>query len=115
MSKLTRLPICELLRIAVDNLLGGAVKQMTDRVKNGEKPAFALVEATLYPAEIMKTGRGDSCAERSKPVRLASPKIGRNDLCPCGSGEKFKRCCEGRFVETVPVSSDRGAIQIDSV
>jgi uncharacterized protein len=21
------------------------------------------------------------------------PKVGRNDLCPCGSGKKFKRCC----------------------
>jgi uncharacterized protein YchJ len=21
------------------------------------------------------------------------PKIGRNDLCPCGSGKKFKKCC----------------------
>lgn len=20
-------------------------------------------------------------------------KIGRNDLCPCGSGRKFKKCC----------------------
>src|SRR3984885_16350978 len=20
-------------------------------------------------------------------------KIGRNDLCPCGSGKKYKRCC----------------------
>jgi uncharacterized protein YecA (UPF0149 family) len=24
-------------------------------------------------------------------VRFA--KIGRNDLCPCGSGRKFKKCC----------------------
>ena len=24
------------------------------------------------------------------------PKTGRNDLCPCGSGRKFKRCCEGK-------------------
>lgn len=23
-------------------------------------------------------------------------KIGRNELCPCGSGKKFKKCCEGR-------------------
>lgn len=23
-------------------------------------------------------------------------KVGRNDPCPCGSGEKFKRCCEGK-------------------
>lgn len=22
-----------------------------------------------------------------------APKVGRNDLCPCGSGEKHKRCC----------------------
>ncbi len=27
-----------------------------------------------------------------EPVRRESPKIGRNDLCPCGSGEKFKKC-----------------------
>tara|TARA_R110000765_G_scaffold279705_1_gene377268 strand:+ start:564 stop:806 length:243 start_codon:yes stop_codon:yes gene_type:complete len=20
-------------------------------------------------------------------------KVGRNDLCPCGSGKKFKKCC----------------------
>jgi preprotein translocase subunit SecA len=23
-------------------------------------------------------------------------KVGRNDLCPCGSGKKYKRCCGGR-------------------
>ncbi|MBE6387014.1 MAG: preprotein translocase subunit SecA [Lentisphaerae bacterium] len=22
-----------------------------------------------------------------------APKVGRNDLCPCGSGKKFKKCC----------------------
>ncbi|MEM7496999.1 MAG: SEC-C metal-binding domain-containing protein [Pseudomonadota bacterium] len=22
-------------------------------------------------------------------------KLGRNDLCPCGSGKRFKRCCLG--------------------
>lgn len=26
------------------------------------------------------------------PVRT-EPKIGRNSLCPCGSGRKFKNCC----------------------
>lgn len=28
-----------------------------------------------------------------QPAR-SSPKIGRNDLCPCGSGKKFKKCCD---------------------
>ena len=23
-------------------------------------------------------------------------KPGRNDLCPCGSGRKFKKCCESK-------------------
>ena len=25
--------------------------------------------------------------------RRESPKIGRNDPCPCGSGKKYKKCC----------------------
>lgn len=28
-------------------------------------------------------------------VRRATPKIGRNDPCPCGSGRKYKHCCAG--------------------
>lgn len=28
-----------------------------------------------------------------KPVSRAVPKTGRNDVCPCGSGKKFKKCC----------------------
>lgn len=27
------------------------------------------------------------------PQRRDSPKVGRNDPCPCGSGQKFKKCC----------------------
>lgn len=23
-------------------------------------------------------------------------KIGRNDICPCGSGKKYKKCCQGK-------------------
>ncbi|MDR1159546.1 MAG: preprotein translocase subunit SecA [Syntrophomonadaceae bacterium] len=29
--------------------------------------------------------------QEKKPVRVS--KIGRNDLCPCGSGKKYKKCC----------------------
>jgi len=31
--------------------------------------------------------------EQSTLTRTA-PKVGRNDPCPCGSGKKFKKCCE---------------------
>lgn len=29
----------------------------------------------------------------TKPIVREEPKVGRNDLCPCGSGKKFKKCC----------------------
>ena len=33
-----------------------------------------------------------SLGPRIEPVRHES-KVGRNDPCPCGSGQKFKKCC----------------------
>jgi SWIM/SEC-C metal-binding protein len=30
----------------------------------------------------------------SEPVQ-ALPSVGRNAPCPCGSGNKFKKCCDG--------------------
>jgi uncharacterized protein len=31
----------------------------------------------------------------AEPVHRITPKVGRNDLCPCGSGKKYKHCCGG--------------------
>jgi len=28
-----------------------------------------------------------------EPVKRDAKKVGRNDLCPCGSGKKYKNCC----------------------
>lgn len=36
-------------------------------------------------------GKASRVSFRSK-VRTG-PKVGRNEPCPCGSGQKFKRCC----------------------
>jgi len=30
---------------------------------------------------------------KPRPVRRKTPKVGRNDPCPCGSGKKYKKCC----------------------
>ncbi len=38
---------------------------------------------------LMATARGER--------KAATPRVGRNDLCPCGSGRKYKRCCMGRW------------------
>ncbi len=33
-----------------------------------------------------------AAAQRPRPSVRQEPKVGRNDLCPCGSGLKFKKC-----------------------
>jgi hypothetical protein len=35
------------------------------------------------------------------PFRREMPKVGRNELCPCGSRMKFKRCCLGKPQNTM--------------
>ncbi|MGB9742468.1 MAG: preprotein translocase subunit SecA [candidate division WOR-3 bacterium] len=39
------------------------------------------------------TTAGQQPAPAVAPVRRETPKVGRNDPCPCGSGKKYKYCC----------------------
>ena len=48
------------------------------------------------PALVGSTPNGEGPSAPQTPVRNAD-KHGRNDLCPCGSGKKYKNCC-GREV-----------------
>ena len=42
-----------------------------------ENDEWLYVEGTISPRTIVRS----------------SPKVGRNDPCPCGSGKKYKHCC----------------------
>jgi preprotein translocase subunit SecA len=46
-------------------------------------------------AAIHRTGRGEASRkpqQSATPVVRDTPKVGRNDDCPCGSGKKYKKC-----------------------
>jgi preprotein translocase subunit SecA len=43
-------------------------------------------------AKETSTNQGGDDTLKKQPIRK-EPKIGRNDLCPCGSGKKYKNCC----------------------
>ncbi len=68
-----------------------------------EKLFFNMLKADadyLYSLEQWETVLGEEKMveiakeyKQSKTVRRATPKIGRNDPCPCGSGKKYKHCC----------------------
>jgi preprotein translocase subunit SecA len=63
-------------------------------------PAFAAARSaapTLEADVPMPSGPGPRPARVGgddvvKTVRRDQPKVGRNDLCPCGSGKKYKKC-----------------------
>lgn len=40
-----------------------------------------------------KENNAKSIWSKNEPIVREEPKVGRNDLCPCGSGKKFKKCC----------------------
>ena len=35
----------------------------------------------------------EAAVKTATPVRRETPKVGRNQPCPCGSGKKYKHCC----------------------
>lgn len=75
--------------------LGPHDQQASDALMKGalphKDPAIPLIDG-LAPGRV-----------KTLPIKLAGPKVGRNDLCPCGSGEKYKRCCIARTRTEKPV------------
>lgn len=59
----------------------------------GQAKAFMLAQAALLAH---RYGDPDGLMQPIKaPIRTVN-KVGRNDPCPCGSGQKYKRCCLGK-------------------
>jgi uncharacterized protein len=56
---------------------------------------FAKARATVASNHGM-AARAAMSGIKIQPPRRSSAKVGRNDLCPCGSGRKFKVCCLGK-------------------
>ncbi|WP_458023137.1 YchJ family protein [Kosakonia sp. BK9b] len=55
-----------------------------------------------FVARFSEQGQAGAIIERSRFLKEngkwyyidgTRPQLGRNDLCPCGSGKKFKKCC----------------------
>jgi uncharacterized protein YecA (UPF0149 family) len=57
----------------------------TDESVEVTETYFPITEQSLFGSE----EQNPSFTQK----RFGGKKIGRNDLCPCGSGKKFKKCC----------------------
>jgi hypothetical protein len=87
------------------NVIGGltsirALKLFRQRIETQNALTAADIErATAPPTESAPTKRTQSL--HAAPAAFPSqPQIPRNAPCPCGSGDKYKRCC-GRYAPSV--------------
>jgi preprotein translocase subunit SecA len=69
----------------------------TQRRSNYRETAAVHADAGSYGVseELAATGGGDAAGGAQVPAKTIvrdQPKVGRNDLCPCGSGKKYKKC-----------------------
>ena len=58
------------------------------QVKHDQVGQFAMAERQRAAAT---APQGEATVTRQ--IKLETPKVGRNDPCPCGSGKKYKKCC----------------------
>ena len=80
---------CEVLKIFRETC-SWLVEQGVEDI--GEARSLLLAKAAWLAGR-----HGDPEGLLSPVTRLerSTPKVGRNDPCPCGSGKKYKRCCLG--------------------
>ena len=64
-------------------------KEREERQKEKERRFSELLSGAEDSKEISNTEK----AGKVVPFKRDTPKIGRNDPCPCGSGKKYKKCC----------------------
>ncbi|GEM_PF-2841542 len=92
--------ICNTFRLAriFENLkLEAMAEQIDEDLGEGWEDCFELDELSdaeslnqdLTDIEYSELGEASS----ELPFTRESPKIKRNDPCPCGSGKKYKKCC----------------------
>ena len=68
-------------------------KSIAERQKRWEKDALNQARAKLERKKDSQNHRYEPSPVIETYIR-PEPKIGRNDPCPCGSGKKYKKCCQ---------------------
>lgn len=53
----------------------------------------AEIRQNLETKEVAKVSTNEDQSKTLSKKPKKAEKIGRNDLCPCGSGKKYKHCC----------------------
>jgi len=69
------------------------VLQKLFRVQLAQESDVERMEAARRRQQQIVLNRAGGEGEGKKPAMRDEDKVGRNDPCPCGSGQKYKKCC----------------------
>jgi tetratricopeptide (TPR) repeat protein len=71
------------------------VRELLPLLEEAGKDSSELIETERARLESRRAAfaREAALASPITPVVRSTPKVGRNDPCPCGSGKKYKKCC----------------------
>jgi uncharacterized protein YecA (UPF0149 family) len=64
-----------------------------DRFRNERTMNLEMLVSAIYGYFASHRRLAGSAGREATTHRRSAPKVGRNDPCPCGSGQKFKKCC----------------------
>ena len=74
-------------------LMNAGLRMETNRSLFDDLQRQQAPEAENQRGEEEDGSDDDEQDEQQEPVS-SGPRVGRNDLCPCGSGKKYKKCCQ---------------------
>ena len=66
-----------------------AVNNTVDMPEKNEAMQAAIDNDQIKKLQVLAQRYKDAHTQKIREY----PKIGRNDMCPCGSGKKYKNCC----------------------
>ncbi len=70
------------------------IRAETVRIVLSAVPRTQTVQRVQVAKPLKESFEGSAEQEKKKTVVVRkAEKVGRNDLCPCGSGKKYKKCC----------------------
>ncbi len=66
-------------------------EEMVENIQNDT--VKTLLKGEIRATPVRRENPTDATARPQGTITRTVKKVGRNDLCPCGSGQKYKNCC----------------------
>jgi preprotein translocase subunit SecA len=85
--------LLQIIRTEVTRLLVTVEIRSQEQIEEAEQHHPQVENVQYHHADYDEAlGQNPDEPKAQQPVERATPKVGRNDPCPCGSGKKYKHC-----------------------